>query len=58
MEEVSLYGAGGKPDWFMKLNPKGEVPVLVGFGGKCCAFLGVDILDTSGAYSTRFTLIF
>lgn len=25
--EVSLYGAR-KPDWFMKLNPKGEVPVL------------------------------
>jgi glutathione S-transferase len=29
MEEVSLYGPGGKPDWFWKLNPKGEVPVLV-----------------------------
>jgi glutathione S-transferase len=29
LEEVSLYGAGGKPGWFMKLNPKGQVPVLV-----------------------------
>mmetsp|Transcript_73555 Transcript_73555/g.143915 ORF Transcript_73555/g.143915 Transcript_73555/m.143915 type:complete len:221 (-) Transcript_73555:19-681(-) len=28
-EEISLYGAGGKPAWFRKLNPKGEVPVLV-----------------------------
>jgi glutathione S-transferase len=29
LEEVSLYGARAKPDWFWKLNPKGEVPVLV-----------------------------
>eukprot|EP00903_Cladosiphon_okamuranus_P009111 g8705.t1 len=29
MKEISLYGAGGKPRWFMDLNPKGEVPVLV-----------------------------
>lgn len=28
-EQISLYGAGGKPSWFMKLNPKGTVPVLV-----------------------------
>jgi glutathione S-transferase len=27
--EVGLYGSGGKPDWFWKLNPKGTVPVLV-----------------------------
>jgi glutathione S-transferase len=27
--EVSLYGKGGKPTWFMKLNPAGTVPVLV-----------------------------
>jgi len=26
--EIGLYGAGGKPDWFMKMNPKGLVPVL------------------------------
>ena len=29
MEEIGLYGAGGKPDWFWKLNPQGTVPVLV-----------------------------
>lgn len=29
MEEISLYGPNGKPDWFWKLNPKGQVPVLV-----------------------------
>jgi len=29
LEEISLYGAGGKPDWFWKLNPDGTVPVLV-----------------------------
>lgn len=28
-EQVSLYGSGGKPSWFMKLNPKGQVPVVV-----------------------------
>lgn len=33
MEEVALYGPDGKPDWFLELNPKGEVPVLVIFGG-------------------------
>lgn len=29
MREVSLYGAGGKPDWFWKLNPDGTVPIVV-----------------------------
>jgi len=29
LEQVSLYGGGGKPPWFMKINPKGQVPVLV-----------------------------
>jgi glutathione S-transferase len=28
MEEISLYGAGGKPRWFLKLNAAGTVPVL------------------------------
>jgi glutathione S-transferase len=28
LEQVSLYGPGGKPDWFWKLNPKGQVPIL------------------------------
>jgi glutaredoxin len=25
---INLYGSGGKPGWFMQLNPKGEVPVI------------------------------
>lgn len=29
LEQVSLYGAGGKPDWFWELNPEGTVPILV-----------------------------
>jgi len=29
LQEISLYGAGGKPDWFWELNPQGTVPVLV-----------------------------
>lgn len=35
LQEISLYGSGGKPDWFLQLNPKGTVPVLVcnGDGG-------------------------
>ncbi|KAL7529224.1 hypothetical protein ACHAXR_002856 [Thalassiosira sp. AJA248-18] len=28
MREVSLYGAGGKPDWFWNLNPQGTVPIV------------------------------
>lgn len=28
MREVSLYGPGGKPDWFWKLNPRGTVPIV------------------------------
>lgn len=28
MIEVSLYGGGGKPDWFWKLNPQGTVPIV------------------------------
>jgi len=32
MEEISLYGPNGKPDWFWKLNPAGTVPVLVAGG--------------------------
>ena len=26
--EVGLYGSGGKPSWFMDINPAGQVPVL------------------------------
>jgi glutathione S-transferase len=29
LEEISLYGSGGKPSWFWELNPQGTVPVLV-----------------------------
>lgn len=28
MVEVGLYGSGGKPSWFLDMNPKGQVPVL------------------------------
>mmetsp|Transcript_38105 Transcript_38105/g.151202 ORF Transcript_38105/g.151202 Transcript_38105/m.151202 type:complete len:231 (-) Transcript_38105:988-1680(-) len=28
LREVELYG-GRKPDWFLKVNPKGQVPVLL-----------------------------
>ena len=28
-QEVGLYGHGGKPKWFLELNPKGQVPVLI-----------------------------
>eukprot|EP00591_Stephanopyxis_turris_P002994 CAMPEP_0195530416 /NCGR_PEP_ID=MMETSP0794_2-20130614/33290_1 /TAXON_ID=515487 /ORGANISM="Stephanopyxis turris, Strain CCMP 815" /LENGTH=226 /DNA_ID=CAMNT_0040661925 /DNA_START=218 /DNA_END=901 /DNA_ORIENTATION=+ len=33
MKEISLYGANGKPDWFLELNPGGTVPVLECYGG-------------------------
>jgi glutathione S-transferase len=33
LKEISLYGSGGKPPWFLKLNPQGTVPVLVCNGG-------------------------
>jgi len=33
LQEISLYGSGGKPSWFLKLNPQGTVPVLVCQGG-------------------------
>ncbi len=33
MEEISLYGPNGKPDWFLALNPAGTVPVLTCHGG-------------------------
>ena len=29
LTEVSLYGPNGKPSWFLKLNPRGTVPVLL-----------------------------
>mmetsp|Transcript_23652 Transcript_23652/g.60161 ORF Transcript_23652/g.60161 Transcript_23652/m.60161 type:complete len:278 (+) Transcript_23652:50-883(+) len=27
-KEISLYGSNGKPAWFMKLSPRGEIPVI------------------------------
>uniref|UniRef100_A0A7R9WM77 GST N-terminal domain-containing protein n=1 Tax=Craspedostauros australis TaxID=1486917 RepID=A0A7R9WM77_9STRA len=29
LQEISLYGPNGKPDWFWDLNPAGTVPVFV-----------------------------
>lgn len=33
MQQIDLYGSGGKPDWFLELNPAGQVPVVTCFGG-------------------------
>jgi glutathione S-transferase len=33
MQQIDLYGGGGKPEWFLDLNPAGEVPVVTCFGG-------------------------
>jgi glutathione S-transferase len=33
MDEIPVYGPDGKPDWFLELNPRGTVPVLICFGG-------------------------
>lgn len=51
MREVSLYGAGGKPDWFWKLNPQGTVPVVAvkdGSGGEDVFADSELILDAVG----------
>lgn len=55
MREVSLYGAGGKPDWFWELNPRGTVPVVAaaagddGSGGEGRVFADSElILDAVG----------
>lgn len=45
MEEISLYGVNGKPKWFMKLNPKGTVPVLTCNGDKVVLADSELILD-------------
>ncbi len=55
MIEVSLYGTGGKPDWFWKLNPRGTVPVVtisnsLGRGKDEVVFADSElILDAVGA---------
>lgn len=48
MEEISLYGPNGKPDWFWKLNPRGTVPVLVCRGGAVIHADSDRILDEIG----------
>jgi glutathione S-transferase len=48
MQEIPLYGPGGKPAWFLKLNPKGTVPVLVCHGGTMRIRDSDEILDTLG----------
>mmetsp|Transcript_26575 Transcript_26575/g.32190 ORF Transcript_26575/g.32190 Transcript_26575/m.32190 type:complete len:237 (+) Transcript_26575:69-779(+) len=45
MEEISLYGANGKPDWFLKLNPEGTVPVLSCYDGMMVLADSEIILD-------------
>lgn len=53
MREVSLYGPGGKPAWFWKLNPRGTVPILAvrrgrGDGGEDVFADSELILDALG----------
>ena len=45
MKEVDLYGPGGKPDWFLELNPRGTVPVLECYGGSVTYLESDLILD-------------
>lgn len=48
MEEISLYGPNGKPEWFLKLNKRGTVPVLVCHGGAARICDSDEILDGFG----------
>lgn len=51
MREVSLYGPGGKPDWFWKLNPRGTVPIVT-MNGESDVFADSElILDAVGDIS-------
>lgn len=45
LKEIPLYGPGGKPNWFMKLNPQGTVPVLVCEGSSTVLCDSDRILD-------------
>ena len=49
LEQISLYGPNGKPDWFWELNPKGQVPVLVCDGGARVLADSDLILDEIGS---------
>jgi glutathione S-transferase len=51
LREVSLYGPGGKPDWFWKLNPRGTVPVVTMNGGNDVYADSELILDAVGDIS-------
>ena len=51
MREVSLYGPGGKPDWFWKLNPGGTVPIVTMNGGNDVFADSELILDAVGDIS-------
>jgi len=60
MREVSLYGPGGKPDWFWELNPAGTVPIVVSSAednnGKEEVFADSElILDAIGNGRIRMT---
>eukprot|EP00587_Corethron_hystrix_P013485 CAMPEP_0113320168 /NCGR_PEP_ID=MMETSP0010_2-20120614/14076_1 /TAXON_ID=216773 ORGANISM="Corethron hystrix, Strain 308" /NCGR_SAMPLE_ID=MMETSP0010_2 /ASSEMBLY_ACC=CAM_ASM_000155 /LENGTH=200 /DNA_ID=CAMNT_0000177879 /DNA_START=270 /DNA_END=872 /DNA_ORIENTATION=+ /assembly_acc=CAM_ASM_000155 len=54
LEEISLYGPNGKPDFFWELNPAGTVPVMVSCNDVVCDsedildYLNVDGEDTDG----------
>jgi len=43
LEEIELYGKNGKPEYFLRLNPAGTVPVLV--SGRDVFADSEDILD-------------
>lgn len=51
LREISLYGPGGKPDWFWKLNPRGTVPILTMNGGNDVYADSESILDVVGDIS-------
>jgi glutathione S-transferase len=56
LEEISLYGSGGKPSWFLQLNPSGTVPVLVCNGGAVVipdSDLILDAIERGSAMSTQ-----
>jgi glutathione S-transferase len=60
LEEISLYGSGGKPSWFLQLNPSGTVPVLVCNGGAVVlpdSDLILDALESGSAMPRSVDLL-
>ncbi len=55
MEEISLYGANGKPKWFLQLNPSGTVPVLNIDDGKTILPDSELILDYIASEQNKIT---